>query len=410
MTNRFPPPTFEVTSMRLLKPLFYFAALVLVPTQQTVAAEPKVSAGLLPFVEKNSLAGAVVLVASPDKVLAIESVGYADREKKRPMQDNDLFWIASMSKPMTAAALMMLVDEKKVDLDSPVENYLPEFKGQMMMIKGEKESQQPKRPPTVRDLLRHTSGMPFRSDIEEPTLDRFSLSDGAKSYAKTPLQYEPGTKHVYSNAGINTAGRIIEVVSGMPYEEFMEKRLFAPLGMKDTTCVPNEAQLKRLAKSYRPNKENNGLLETTVGQLRYPLSDLTRKPMPAGGYFSTAIDVAAFGQMVLRGGTTPEGKRILSEASVREMTSTQTGDILNKGKGEGGYGLGFSTSRMSKGETGPVVAGPCGHGGAYATNLWIDPDRQLVTVFMVQHAGFPNNEGGKIRQTFEQAAVKAFGK
>jgi len=190
----------------------------------------------------------------------------------------------------------------------------------------------------------------------------------------------------------------------------MEKRLLAPLGMKDTTCFPSEAQVKRLAKSYRPNKENNGLLETTVAQLRYPLSDLTRKPMPAGGYFSTGVDVAAFGQMVLRGGTTADGKRILSEASVREMTSTQTGDIINKGKGEGGYGLGFSTSRLSKGEKGPVVAGPCGHGGAYATNLWIDPDKQLVMVFMVQHAGFPNNDGGKIRPTFEQAAVKAFGK
>ncbi len=114
--------------------------------------------------------------------------------------------------------------------------------------------------------------------------------------------------------------------------------------------------------------------------------------------------------MVLRGGKTADGKQLISEASVREMTSTQTGEIINKGTGEGGYGLGFSTSRMSKGEKGPVVAGPCGHGGAFSTNLWIDPDRKLVTVYMVQHAGYPNNEGGKIRQTFEQAAVAAFAK
>jgi CubicO group peptidase (beta-lactamase class C family) len=114
--------------------------------------------------------------------------------------------------------------------------------------------------------------------------------------------------------------------------------------------------------------------------------------------------------MLLRGGKTAEGKQLLSEASVRAMTSTQTGDIINKGKGEGGYGLGLSTTRMSKGESGPVVAGPCGHGGAFSTNLWIDPDRMLVTVFMVQHAGFPGNEGGLIRQTFEQAAAKEFGK
>jgi len=226
----------------------------------------------------------------------------------------------------------------------------------------------------------------------------------------TPLQYEPGTKHVYSNAGINTAGRIIEVVRGMPYEQFMEKRLFAPLGMKDTTFWPNEEQVHRLAKSYGPNKDNSALEPTTIDQLQYPLSDSKRQPMPAGGYFSTAADVAAFGQMVLRGGKSPDGKQLISEASVREMTSTQTGAIINEGKGEWGYGLGFSTSRMSKGENGPVVAGQCGHGGAFSTNLSIDPERKLVTVYMVQHAGWLNkDDAGKIRQSFEQEAAIRFG-
>ncbi len=262
--------------MRISRCLFAFLALSFVSTSTLHADEPKVSKGLQTFVEKGSLAGAVVAVASPDKVLAMEAVGYADREAKTPMQNNDLFWIASMSKPMTAAALMILVDEKKIDLDAPVENYLPEFKKQMQIVESDKDHivlQRPKRLPTVRDLLRHTSGMPFKSEMEEPTLDRFSLKDGVRSYAMTPLQYEPGTKHAYSNAGINTAGRIIEVVSGMPYEVFMEKRLFAPLGMKDTTFWPNEEQLKRLAKSYRANKDN-GLEMLTVGQLQYPLNDL----------------------------------------------------------------------------------------------------------------------------------------
>ncbi len=400
--------------MRLAVRLACFAVLAFTPLLPLRAAEPVVSQGLLPFVEKGSLAGAVVLVASPDKILANEAVGFADREAKVPMKPDDIFWIASMSKPMTAAALMMLVDEKKVDLDAPVEKYLPEFKSQMMVVeRDEKKSvllERPKHLPTVRDLLRHTSGMPFKSDLEDPTLDRFSLRDGVRSYVMTPLQYEPGTKHVYSNAGINTAGRIIEVVSGMPYEVFLERRLCEPLGMKDTTFWPNQEQLKRLAKSYAPDAAKTGLTAITIGQLRYPLSDPTRHPMPAGGYFSTSADVAAFGQMILRGGTTLDGKRLLSEAAVREMTSTQTGDILNKGKGENGYGLGLSTSRMSKGENGPVVSGPCGHGGAFATNLWIDPDKKLVTVFMVQHAGFPNNEGGAIRQAFEKAAASAFAK
>lgn len=328
-------------------------ALLLIPNLALHAAEIEVASGLQRYVKEGHLAGAVVVVASTDKILALETVGYADREAKTPMKADSTFWIASMSKPMTAAALMILVDEKKVDLDAPVEKYLPEFKKQMMVTDGFKEYvllHRPKRLPTVRDLLRHTSGMPFKSDLEDPTLDRFTLRDGVHSYVMTPLQYEPGTKHVYSNAGINTAGRIIEVVSGMPYEQFMEKRLFAPLGMKDTTFWPNEEQVHRLAKSYRPNKDNSALEPTTIDQLQYPLSDSKRQPMPAGGFFSTAADVAAFGQMVLRGGKSPDGKQLISEASVREMTSTQTGAIINEGKGEWGYGLGFSTSRMSKGE------------------------------------------------------------
>src|SRR5262249_1112701 len=158
----------------------------------------------------------------------------------------------------------------------------------------------PKHPPTVRHLLSHTSGMPFRSAMEQPTLDRLTLRDCVLSYAMTPLGSEPGTEYQYSNAGINTAGRIIEVVSGMPYETFLQKRLFDPLGMKDTTFWPTEEQLKRLAKAYRP-KDKSGLEETTITQLQYPLADRNRKPMPAGGLFSTASDVGRFCQMILNG-------------------------------------------------------------------------------------------------------------
>jgi CubicO group peptidase (beta-lactamase class C family) len=184
--------------MYSLRCLLAFFALALVSVSPLHAAEPKVSQNLQPFVDKATLAGAVVLVASPDKVLAIETVGYADREAKTPMQPDNVFWIASMSKPMTAAGLMILVDEKKVELDAPVEKYLPEFKSQLMQLAGDKDYaflHRPKRPPTVRDLLRHTSGMPFKSDLEDPTLDRFSLRDGVRSYVMTPLKYEPGTQH-----------------------------------------------------------------------------------------------------------------------------------------------------------------------------------------------------------------------
>ena len=130
------------------------------------------------------------------------------------------------------------------------------------------------------------------------------------------LQFEPDTRYQYSNAGINTAGRIIEVVSGMPYEEFLDRRLFGPLGMKDTTFRPSKRQSARLAKSYKPNADDTDLEEIPIAQLRYPLDDRARQPMPAGGLFSTARDLARFCRMVLNGGSF-EGTRYLSEAAVR---------------------------------------------------------------------------------------------
>ena len=377
-------------------------------TAPGAADSHSLAAVLQPFVDRHALAGAVVLVASKEKVLDLEAVGYADVTAKTPMRPDDLFWIASMSKPMTAAALMMLVDEGKVNVDDPVEKYLPEFKGQMLIAEQDAEHvllKKPGHPITVKEVLSHTSGLPFMSRVEQH-IDQRPLREAVVSYALSPLKFEPSRKYEYSNAGINTAGRIVEVVSGMPYEKFMQERLFDPLGMKDTTFWPTEAQVKRLAKSYKPDKEKKGLEETDVSQLTYPLTAPGRCPCPAGGLFSTAADVGRFGQMLLNGGTF-NGRRYLSEAAVRRMTSTQTGDLQNKGKGENGYGFGLSTTRKAEGDTGPAPAGACGHGGAYATDLWIDPEKGLVYVYMVQHAGFPA-DGGKANGAFRQAATKAF--
>jgi CubicO group peptidase (beta-lactamase class C family) len=335
-----------------------------------------------------------MLVANKDAVLSLEAVGWSDIAAHTPMRADALFWIASQSKPMTAAAFMMLVDEGKVNLDDAVEKYLPEFKGQMLAVEQDAERvllRKPPHPITVREILSHTSGLPFSSPMEQPTLDGLPLRESVRGYAMVPLQFSPGTKYQYSNAGINTAGRIIEVVSGAPYERFMRERLFKPLGMNDTTFWPTAKQLKRLAKSYKPDQAKLGLEETTITQLQYPLSDRAhRYPMPAGGLFSTASDTARFCRMILNYGFF-EGKRLLSEAAVRQMTSRQTAPGINEN-----YGLGFS-----------VGADGCGHGGAYATNMRIDRKDGLILVWMVQHNGFPRN-GGESQDAFRKAALAAF--
>ncbi len=348
---------------------------------------------LQPFVASNSLAGAVVLVANKEKILTIETVGLQDIKTDKKMQEDCVFWIASQSKPITAAALMILVDEGKLSLNDPIEKYLPEFRGIRIAINQNDETillKKTQRLITIKDILNHTSGMPFRSAMEVPTLDGLALRDAVRSYAMTPLQSEPGTKYAYSNSGINTAGRIIEVVSNMPYEEFLNTKLFKPLGMKDTTFWPNEEQISRLAKSYKPDATKNNLEETVISQLIYPLNNPKRQPMPAGGLFSTAKDVAYFCQMVLNMGT-HKGMKILSEKSILAMTTRQTDSSLKES-----YGLGWSVNGENY-----------GHGGAQSTNMNIDIKSNLITVYMVQHAGFPK-DGGKSKDVFKKSAESLF--
>jgi CubicO group peptidase (beta-lactamase class C family) len=354
-----------------------------------------VASVLQPFVDSRSLAGAVTLVADRRRILSLGAVGFADVAAGKKMATDAIFWIASQTKPITATALMMLVDEGKVRVDAPVEAYLPEFRDQWLAVEQDQHHillKKPKHPITVRNILNHTSGMPFCSAVETPTLDRLPLRTAVRSYAMTPLQFQPDTKYEYSNAGTNTAGCIIEVVSGLPYETFLARRLLEPLGMQDTTFRPTAVQIRRIARSYKPNPDKTDLEEVTIGQLAWPFDDPLRQPMPAGGLFSTARDVARFCQMILNGGVF-NGKRYLSQAAVRQMTRKQTAASVKES-----YGLGWSTDGAT-----------FGHGGALATNMCIDPKRGLIFVFLVQHAGFPGN-GDKSYATFREAAESSFGR
>ena len=243
---------------------------------------------LTPFVEAGGLAGAVVVAAGPDGDYAEAAVGWADIAAGTLMDSDTLFWIASQTKPVTAAALLMLVDDGRVDLDAPAEEYLPELRDPWVTTERDDAHLTLRKPDhkfTVRDLLRHTAGLPFRTRVEEPFLDRVPLPDVVKSYVLAPLLCSPGAGFNYSNCGINAAGRIIEVASGQSYTQFLQERLFDPLGMTDTTFVPSAAQLRRLAKSYKPNAARDALEEAPISQLSYPLDDPARQPVPAGGLF-----------------------------------------------------------------------------------------------------------------------------
>jgi len=341
---------------------------------------------LQPLVRNHTIAGAVTLVANRDGVIYLEAVGERDAAAKAPMAADDLFWIASTSKPMTVTAFMMLVDEGKVNLDDPVEKYLPEFKGQMAALPkadaakgaaGEADSLKAPQlvpvnhPILVREILSHTSGLPFRSSAQPGALDTLPLKDAVRSFAAEPLIFQPGTSYAYSNEGINTAARIIEVVSGVPYEQFMQERLFTPLGMKETTFWPTAEQVSRVAKTYKLDPAAKGLQEVPIEQLTYPLNDRQHRfPMPAGGLFSTAEDVSKFCRMILSGGTL-NGKRYISPASLHEMTTRQNG-----GMGGANYGFGWGISESG-----------FGHGGANKNAMEINTAKGWVLIFMVQQAG-----------------------
>lgn len=361
----------------------------------------KLASALQPFVDQRQISGAVGLMAR-DHEVTIASVGYSNLASRRPMRGDDLFWIASMTKPMAAVCVLMLQDEGRLSIEDPVERHLPEFKGQWLLQEGSKDRRvlvPAPRPITVRDLLTHTSGL---GDMPAPRFDA-ALAELVTGYAREPLQFVPGSRWSYSNSGINTLGRIVEVVGRKPFSEFLESRLLAPLGMSDTTFWPTPTQSKRLASSYKQGPDGK-LEEVSIYFLNGELSDRRRTPIPAGGLFSTARDLARFYEMMLDEGRTRRG-RILSENSARLMTTTQTGEIKT-GFVEGmSWGLGFQVVKEPRGVTAMLSPGTFGHGGAYATQSWADPVRGITMVLMIQRAGLPNGDASDMRRALQEAAI-----
>jgi CubicO group peptidase (beta-lactamase class C family) len=338
------------------------------------------------------------LIATRDKVLHLEAAGLADIANKAPMQTNAIFWIASMTKPVTATAVLMLQDEAKLSVDDPVAKYLPEL-GDLKTAEGKPGKL------TLRHLLMHTSGMPEATAKQRKSAH--SLADMIPFYVGKPLAFEPGTKWQYCQSGIISLGRIVEIVSGQAFPAFLQKRLFEPLRMKDTTFYLSSEQYSRLAKTYRRTKAT---LEEVPFDLNGHLpTDHDGYPAPNAGLFSSAPDYATFCRMILNQGAL-DGRRYLKPESVKLMTTIQTGDLKTGFTPGNGWGLGWCVVRQPQGITAMFSPGTFGHGGAYGTQAWIDPVRQVVYVLMYQRSNFPTNaDDTEVRRAFQTAAAGALG-
>lgn len=397
----------------MLSRLLPLGLLVFLPSVASAQqpADPAKLAAIAPamqaFVDSGDLAGAVTVVGRKGGVVHHEAVGFRDLGAKDEMKKDALFRIASMTKPITAIGVMILADEGKLSPDDDVAKHLPEFGDQRLnqTSDGSEERKKPKRPVKLRDLLTHTSGV---SDYPVGVIDVYSkrnrtLAETALATALQPLKFEPGTKWAYSNPGIDTLGRVIEVASGEKYEDFLKKRVFDPLGMADTAFYPTPEQVKRLAVTY--DRKKDGPL-TPAGFSLIGLPTNPKHPIPAGGLVSSGADYARLCRMMLNKGEL-DGKRVLSEKAVAEMTRTQT-DGIPTGFVDGmSFGYGWAVVKEPKGVTAAVSAGTFGHGGAFGTQAWVDPKQDLFVILLIQRTGLPNADASPMRQKLQELAAAA---
>jgi CubicO group peptidase (beta-lactamase class C family) len=359
-----------------------------------VAMKPTVQA-MQNAIEQKEIAGAVTIVADKDQLIDFHATGLANIAQKNEMKKDSIFWIASMSKPITGACVMMMVDEGKITLDDPIEKHLPAMSA-LRTEDGEKCSV------TIGQLMNHTSGM---REIPAPnTYASATLEEAVKKYAELPLASKPGSKWQYSQTSINTAARIVEVVSGMSFDKFVEERLCKPLGMTDTVFYLTDEQNVRLATSYK--RTDAGQLEPNPIALLNGASPTDRNRMPAanGGLFSTAGDYAKFCQMLLNDGTVA-GKKILSSDAAQTFRTINTGELVTAFTPGNGWGVGCCVVREPQGVTDTLSPGTFGHGGAFGTQAWIDPVKNRVYIMMVQRSNFQNGDNSNVRKAFQAAAV-----
>jgi putative heme-binding domain-containing protein len=358
-------------------------------------------------VDKREIAGAVVLVQERGKPIYYEAIGKSDVEANSPMTRDTIFRIASMTKPITSVAVMMLVEDGKLSLDDPLSKHLPEFTDMAVLVPTKESYRLVKaeRAITIRHLLTHTSGIIYRFSGRPHFAKLFAdagVSDGlvetegtigenVKRIAKLPLLHQPGTAWEY---GLNTdvLGRVVEILSGKTLDEFFRERIFTPLQMHDTGFLVPKEKRSRLAALYTPDDKKVirrvGNEPIRFGALlysaTYQTADNSRYYSGGAGLVSTARDYGRFLQMMLNRGEL-DGKRLLKPETVDQMTKNQIGDqqIAFTVHGDGfGYGFGVVTGREKP--PSPASVGSYSWGGIFNTFFWVDPRRQLIGIVLTQ--------------------------
>lgn len=355
-----------------------------------------IDAAMKVYLDSHQAAGFLTVIAQNGEIVHLSPRGDADLAGQRAMMEDAMFWIASMTKPMTAAAVLMLADEGKLSIDDPVAKYIPAF-AHLKLADGSPVKETLR----IRHLLTHTSGLGGYDLPGGP--ETRTLEQQAELMAAAPLAFEPGSRWAYGWS-LQVAGRIVEIVSGQPFDAFLRQRLFEPLRMKDATFVLNRDQAQRLATTYRINDAKDGL---TPAPNRFVSSEagVAQTPMPSGGLFATASDIRRFYQMLLNGGEL-DGVRLLKPETVRQMTSNQTGELKTGFTDGNCWGLGVCVVRQPQGVSEALSPGSFGHGGAYGTQVWCDPERKALYLLLVQRSDFPNSDASDLRKTLQSEGRK----
>ncbi len=358
------------------------------PADDFADSVAKIPAAMKAFVDKGEASGIVALVSDSKKTRHLSAVGLADIDSKTEMKTDAIFRIASMTKPVTATALMQLVAKGKLKLEDPVSKYIPSFATLKL-----KEGPAP-REVTIKDIMTHTSGVAGSPG----NVDAASLAEICEGIAKQPLAFAPGEKWSYSS-GLTIGGRLIEIVSGEEYAAYLKNHIFDPLEMKNTAFTLTAEQAKRVATTYKSGP-TRGMLEKN----QTPDPTAARVPGPSGGLYSTAEDMARFYRAVLQDFKEGKGNLLPADAA-KTMLTKQSGEVETGFTPGNAWGIGWCLVQKPQGVTQKLSPGTFGHGGAWGTQGWVDPVKDRIVILMIQRVGLPNSDASEMRATLNELAL-----